>query len=96
MATVGGRTCAAMTMELLAVGSTVHSMTLSYSQLPALRGFPEGPAEAARHRTRRGSLGIVVTGRTTSDSYELTPPFFGPVARGSPMVGALKRVVIVL
>jgi len=35
----------------------VHSVTLSYSQLPALRGFPEGPAEAAHHRTRRRSLG---------------------------------------
>ena len=59
----GGRTCAAMTMELLTVGSTVRSMTLSFSQLPALRGFPEGPAEAARHRTRRGSLGLLAGGR---------------------------------
>ena len=36
----GERTCAAMKEGLLAVGSTVHSMTLSYSQLLALREFP--------------------------------------------------------
>ena len=34
------RTYAAMMEGLLAVGSAVHSMTLSYSQLPALREFP--------------------------------------------------------
>ena len=49
--------CAAMMRRLLAVGSMVHSVTLSYSQLPALRGFPEGPAEVAHHRTLGRLLG---------------------------------------
>ena len=44
---------------LLAVGSTVHSMTLSYSQLPALREFPVGLAEAVHHRTLRRLLGFL-------------------------------------
>ena len=52
----GCATCAAMMKRLLAVGSMVHSMTLSYSQLPALRELPVGLAEAVHHRTLRRSL----------------------------------------
>jgi hypothetical protein len=41
-------------------------MTLSYSQLPALRGFPEGPAEVAHHRTLRRLLALTAPNHVRS------------------------------
>ena len=60
--------------RLLAVGSTVCSMALSYSQLPALREFPVGLAEAVHHRTLGCSLG-----HSVGDEHDSGVPAEGAV-----------------